>query len=206
MKSPFGPAYRIETPRLRLRCWDPADTPALVALIGRNLAYLRDRRAWARSEPRPLADKLRDVRYWRAEFDLDRTWSYAVLGADGELAGGVSIVPRDYGASAETSGWVGREHAGRGYHVEAAAALARAAFEVHGLDKVQTACLDDDADRVAVTETLGFRCDGVIRQFADGRRTRQLLCTLLADEWAGSPAAALAAGARAFDALGNRLF
>jgi len=206
MKSPFGPAYRIETPGLLLRCWDPADTPALVALIERNVDFLRERRAWARGEPKPLEEKLREVRFWRADFDLDHSWSYAVLDAGGELVGGMSIVPREYGAAAETGGWIGQEHAGRGHHTRAAAALARAVFEVHGLPKVQTVCGDDEAARLAVTGTLGFHHDGVIRQLSDGRRTRRLLCTLLADEWAASPAAALAANARAYDALGNRLF
>jgi RimJ/RimL family protein N-acetyltransferase len=207
MKSPFGPAYRIETSRLLLRCWDPADTPALVALIEGNLAFLRERRAWARSEPKPLPEKVVQVRYWRAEFDLDQSWNYALFPAGGgPLIGAMSIVPREYGAAGETGGWIAPEHAGRGLHVEAAAALARAVFEVHGLSKAQTVCLDDEGARAAVTDTLGFQHDGFIRQLTDGRHTRQLLCTLLADEWAASPAAALAAGARAYDALGQRIF
>lgn len=207
MTSPFGPAYRIETPGLLLRCWDPADTPALRAVIERNLDFLRERRPWARTEPKPLAEKLREVRFWRADFDLDHGWSYAVLTADGgALAGGMSITPRDYGAAAEVSGWIAREHAGRGFHVQSTAALARAVFEVHGFSRVQTVCPDEDDARTAVTGTLGFQHDGVIRQLADGRRARQLLCTLLADEWAASPAAALASTARAYDGLGGRLF
>ncbi|HET7460330.1 MAG TPA: GNAT family protein [Longimicrobium sp.] len=207
MKSPFGPAYRIETPSLVLRCWDPADAPALAALIERNREHLGERWPWARGEPKPLDEQVRELRLWRAEFDVDHAWRYAVLAVDGrELVGALSIVPRDLGATGETSGWIGREHAGRGHHVRAAAALARAVFEVHGLAKVQTACPDEEAARAAVTGTLGFRHDGMIRQLAEGRRTQQLLCTLLADEWAASPAAALAAGARAYDGMGGRLF
>ncbi|HEU4558779.1 MAG TPA: hypothetical protein VFS20_13055, partial [Longimicrobium sp.] len=106
MKSPYGPAYRIETPRLLLRCWEPAaDTPALVALIGRNLEFLRKWLYWAQEEPRPLEAKAAEMRRWRAEFDLDRMWSYAALDAQsGELVGGMVIFQRDFGMAAETGG------------------------------------------------------------------------------------------------------
>jgi RimJ/RimL family protein N-acetyltransferase len=207
MKSLYGPAYRIVTPRLLLRCWEPADAPALVALIGRNLDFFRQWLRWARDEPLPLAAKVNEVRRWRAEFDLDHVWSYAALDAEsGELVGGMLIFMRDYGMAAETGGWFGREFNGRGYHTEGSAALARAVFEVHGLPKVQTTCTEHNAASIAVRRKLGFRHDGTIRHLIEGQHRNELLWSLLADEFPTSPAAEYAAQARAFDALGNQLF
>jgi RimJ/RimL family protein N-acetyltransferase len=208
MKSPYGPAYRIVTPRLILRCWEPAaDTPALVALIGRNLEFLRKWLYWAHDEPLPLETKAAELRRWRAEFDLDRMWSYAALDAEsGELVGGMVIFQRDYGMAAETGGWFGEEFNGRGYHTQGSAALARAVFEVHGLQKVQTTCADTNAASIAVRRKLGFSHDGMIRHLVEGRHRSEMVWSLLADEWPISPAARYAADARAYDALGNRLF
>jgi hypothetical protein len=36
-----GPAYRIHTHRLVLRCWQPTDAPLLKAAIDVNLEHLR---------------------------------------------------------------------------------------------------------------------------------------------------------------------
>ena len=191
-----------------LRCWEPAaDAPALVALIGRNLEFLRRWLYWAHDEPLPLEAKAAELRRWRSEFDLDRTWSYAALDArSGELVGGMVIFQRDNGGAAETGGWFGEEFNGRGYHTGGSAALARAVFEVHGLSKVQTTCGDNNAASIAVRRKLGFRHDGMIRHLTRGEHRREMVWSLLADEWATSPAAAFAAEARAYDALGNRLF
>jgi RimJ/RimL family protein N-acetyltransferase len=207
MKSEYGPAYRIVTPRLVLRCWEPGDAPALVALIGRNLEFLRRWLRWAHDEPKPLEAKAAELRRWRAEFDLDLMWSYAACDArSGELVGGMVIFQRDYGKATETRGWFGEEFNGRSYHTEGSAALARVAFEVHGQPKVQAICPETNAASIAVRRKLGFHHDGTIRNLVGGEHRTETLWSLLADEWATSPAAGFAAEAHAYDALGNRLF
>lgn len=207
MKSPYGPAYRIVTPRLVLRCWEPADTHALMALIQRNLTFFREWLYWAHDEPLPVDAKLREVRRWRAEFDLDRMWNYAAFDAEsGELVGGMVLFQRDYGMSGETGGWFGEEFNGRGYHTEGSAALTRVALEVHELPKVQTTCSDSNTASIAVRRKLGFTNDGRIRHLIEGEHRNELLWSMLADEFAASRAGEIASEARAFDALGNRLF
>ena len=52
-----GPAYRIHTQRLVLRCWQPTDAPLLKAAIDANLEHLRPWLPWAQYEPdRPPQD------------------------------------------------------------------------------------------------------------------------------------------------------
>src|SRR5213082_2955726 len=132
---PFAPPYRIQTPRVILRSWEPADTPALRTL---------------------LDDKLREVRSWRATFDLDDAWYYALLGADdGALAGGL-VVNRLAPGEVDVGGWVAGERGHRGYHTEAAAAFARAAFEVLGLTRVQAICEAENERSIALMRKLGF--------------------------------------------------
>jgi|SRR3954447_5888657 len=203
---PFAPPYRIQTPRVILRSWEPADTPALRALLADNLEHLR---RWVPSmadEPKPLDDKLREVRGWRATFDLDEAWYYALLGTDdGALAGGL-VVGRLAPGEVDVGGWVAGERGHRGYHTEAAAAFARAAFELLGITRVQALCEAENERSIALLRKLGFTHEATPRHQVDGRRADDMVWSILADEWPATPAAAIAAQARAWDALGNRLF
>jgi RimJ/RimL family protein N-acetyltransferase len=203
---PFGPPYRIETPRVVLRCWDPADTPELQALIADNREHLQPWVPWIADEPRPPEEKLRELRYWRSAFDLDQAWLYALLGAEsGALAGGL-VVNRLPGDAVDVGGWVAGGLGHRGYHTEAASAAARAAFEVLGMTRVQALCDVENERSIALLRKLGFTHEATPRHQVDGRREDEMMWSILADEWPSTPAAAIAAAARAWDALGNRLF
>jgi RimJ/RimL family protein N-acetyltransferase len=53
-----GPAYRIHTQRLVLRCWHPTDAPLLKAAIDASLEHLRPWLPWAQYEPTDLHRKI----------------------------------------------------------------------------------------------------------------------------------------------------
>lgn len=206
MPPPLGPAYRIETPRLVLRCWEPADAPALDELVGRNLKYLRPRQRWAQDEPKALEERVRQVRHWRAALDRDQFWNYAVC-VEGGILGGAAILVHNATATAlHATTWLGRRHDGSGRREEALAALARTAFELLEAPKVQSAPAADDEEGRAACRALGFTYDGLVRRLVCGARHDETLWSLLPDEWPASPAASIAAEARAFGVLGNRLF
>jgi RimJ/RimL family protein N-acetyltransferase len=157
-------------------------------------------------EPKPLEEKLREVRGLRAAFDLDHAWNYALSGAeDGALVGGV-VANRLSASAVDVGGWVADARGHRGYHTEAAAAFARAAFEVLGMTRVQALCEADNERSIALLRKLGFTHEATPRHQVEGRRVDEMVWSILADEWPATPAAAIAAGARAWDALGNRLF
>ena len=54
----MGPAYRIVTPRLVIRCWDAGDAPRLKEAIDSSLDHLRSWLQWAAQEPESLEKKL----------------------------------------------------------------------------------------------------------------------------------------------------
>jgi len=64
-----GPAYRIVTDRLVVRCWNPEDAPLLKAAIDASLDHLRPFMAWALNEPEDVEKKIERIRAQRAKFD-----------------------------------------------------------------------------------------------------------------------------------------
>lgn len=60
-----GPAYRIHTRRLVLRCWHPSDAALLKAAIDANLDHLRPWLPWAQHEPEDLQAKIERLRQFR---------------------------------------------------------------------------------------------------------------------------------------------
>lgn len=62
-----GPAYRIATPRLVLRGWQPADAEAMQAAIRESLEHLKPWMPWAHSEEQEtVQDKIERLRQFRA--------------------------------------------------------------------------------------------------------------------------------------------
>src|ERR1700759_1324959 len=76
-----GPAYRILTERLVIRCWDPSDAVSLKLAVDGSLPHLRPWVPWAASEPTPLDQKVAWLRKCRGEFDLGLDYSYGVFSA-----------------------------------------------------------------------------------------------------------------------------
>src|SRR2546427_469655 len=74
-----GPAYRIHTSRLVLRCWQPQDAPLLKAAIDASLEHLRPWMVWAQYEPTDLERKIEHLRRSRGAFDLGEDFPYGIF-------------------------------------------------------------------------------------------------------------------------------
>jgi len=199
--------YRIVTPSVVLRPFEPADAPAVAQLITDSLEHLRPWVAWAAHEPKPLHLKLAEVRGWRAAFDLDTGWHWAMRSADdGALVGALVMNRLPGGDAVDLGGWVGPACLRRGYNTDAAAAAARVAFEVVGATRVQ-ACTDPANERSnGLMRKLGYTHEATSRHLEHGERKDEWHWSILATEWPATFAAEVASEARAFDALGNRVF
>jgi RimJ/RimL family protein N-acetyltransferase len=202
--KPERAAYRIVTPRLVLRCWTPADAPALQTAIGESLPELKRWLRFAQPEPEPVELKVARLRRWRAAFDLDEYFQYGVF-TRGEPAvrGGAAILPRVGPAGIELSYWLHTACHGQGFASEAVAALVQVALGAYALDRVEIHCDPANAASAAIPRRLGFRHETTLRRrlpSIDDRSLRdRMVWTLWADELAGSPAAAVPV--EAFDAL-----
>jgi RimJ/RimL family protein N-acetyltransferase len=202
------PPYRIETERLVLRCWDPAEAPMLAAAVEASLEHLRPWMPWAHAYPQPLSDTVALLRGFRGRFDLGKDFAYGMFSPDeSEVVGGTGLHRRDEG-SLEIGYWVRTDLAGRGLGTEAAGALTRVGFELCGIERIDIRCDPDNAASRAIPRKLGYTEEGTLRRRLHGpegdpRRRDAVMYSMFADELAGSPAAS--AKFQAFDAMGTRL-
>ncbi len=202
------PPYLIRTPRLTLRCWQPADAPLLrAALTPETIAYLRPWLNWAWEEPRTPEATLAYLRACRGAFDLDRDYTYAIFTRDeSAVLGGSGLHTRIAADVREIGYWVRKDAAGQGYASEAAAALTQAAFRYDAVVRVEIHCDPENRASAAVARKLGFTLEATLRARArrhDGSRRDLMVWTMLPEEFPASPCAALPVEAR--DAAGRPL-
>ena len=201
-----APAYRLVTPRLVLRCWDPADAPRLLEAVTGSVEALRRWMAWAVPEPRPLEEQAKKLRGFRAAFDRDEDYPYGIFAPDGRtVLGGTGMHLRVGLGAAEIGYWLDTAHHGRGIATEAAGAMVRAGFEVHGFGRMEIRCEPGNAASFSVARKLGFVHEGTLRQQypMPDRRRDTMVWAMLADEYPTSPAARVPV--EAFDALGRAI-
>jgi RimJ/RimL family protein N-acetyltransferase len=209
MPEDRSPPYRIETERLTLRCWDPADAPGLAEAIRTSLPELRRWMPWAQQEPAPVADVMRRLQGFRASFDRGEDFVYGILGrAGGEVLGGTGLHRRVGEGAFEIGYWVRSDRAGAGIATEAVMALTRTAFERCRVERLEIHVDAGNAASARIPARLGFTHDGTLRRrlppvTARAPRGDAMIFSLLAEEFRGSPAAALPLAA--YDAAGGAL-
>jgi RimJ/RimL family protein N-acetyltransferase len=201
------PAYRVVTDRLVIRCWSPADAPALQAAIDGNLDHLRPFLPWAAREPQSLDAKVTLLRRMRADFDRDEDFVYGIFDeAEREVVGGTGLHPRVGEGGLEIGYWIRAERTRQGYATEVAGALTRVGFELHGLRWMEIRCAASNTPSAAVPRRLGYTLRSTLPDRAllgNGALTDQQIWALAAADHPASAAARTAV--QAFDVLGRRL-
>ena len=136
-----GPAYRIHTHRLVIRCWDPVDAPLLKAAVDDNLDHLQPWMPWAMQEPTDLQQKIELLRRFRAEFDLGRDFVYGIFNLqETRVLGGTGLHTRLGEGAREIGYWVHKDFVNQGLATETAAALTKVAFRIDTVDRVEIHC------------------------------------------------------------------
>jgi RimJ/RimL family protein N-acetyltransferase len=202
-----SPAYRIQTERLVLRCWEPGDAQLLKEAIDASLQDLLPWMPWAHSEPEPLQIKIDRLRHFRGQFDLGQDFIYAIFNQDEtQVLGGSGLHTRAGENAREIGYWIHADYVGRGLATETTAALTKVAFEIDRIERLEIHCDPENELSASIPRKLGLNLDGVIRRstpFLHGELRDTMIWTLLKEEYADSPAAS--AELEAFDVIGRKL-
>ena len=203
----YGPAYRVITPRLVVRCWKPDDAPKLQKAIDASLKELREFMPWAMAEPEPVEAKTIRLRQFRGAFDLGQDFIYGIFdGEEREVLGGTGLHTRQGPFVREIGYWIATAHTKKGYATEAASAMMQVAFRVDGVPRVEVRCEPDNVASVAVAKKLGMKLEGTLRANTvrpDGSVRDTLLFSALKAELDDLPARNLSV--QAFGSVGERL-
>lgn len=204
------PAYRVETARLVLRCWSPADAPALKDAVDGCLDWLQEWLPWAADHPKSIDEVSVDLRAIRRRFDGDEDYTYGIFDSgETRVIGGTGLHLRVGPDAREIGYWIRADHAGAGLATESSAALCRVAFEVDRVQRVDIRCEPANLASARVAEKLGFRHEATLRRVLkpgrEGTLRDSMIWTLLAEDFPSSRAAALSPSIRAFDMLGRPL-
>jgi RimJ/RimL family protein N-acetyltransferase len=202
----LNPAYRIETERLVIRCYQPADTQLLANSILESLEHLKPWMPWAHDEPRSFELRLQGVQRFRGRFDMQEDYVYGIFDPqETRLLGGTGLHTRIGERQLEIGYWLHKDYINRGLITESTAALVKVAFEVIHIHRVEIHCDPRNHASAAIPRKLGFTHEGTLRQKTPFRErwSDSMIWGLLEEEYPSSPAAQ--AQIKVFDAAGAPL-
>lgn len=204
---PSGPAYRIETPRLVIRCWEPKDAPMMKETIDANIDHLKPYLPWAAGYPKDLQLMIDQFRTFRGKFDLDQDFVYGIFNpSESRVIGGTGLHLRLGPGAREIGYWLHKDFTGQGLATETSAALTRVAFVIEAVERVEIHCAVENALSAAVPIRLGFHHDATLRHrtlLLDGLYHDTMVFSLLREEFPHTPCAA--AELKAYDVAGRKI-
>jgi RimJ/RimL family protein N-acetyltransferase len=204
-EGPLAP-YRIETERLVIRCYDPADAALTKDAIDTSLEHLRAWMHWAEYEPQTLEEKTELLRAFRAGFDSGDEFQFGIFDStESEQLGGTGLMPRVGPRGLEIGYWVRVSATRQGIVTESTAALTRVGFEVCGADRIEIRVDPANTSSLGIPRKLGFTEEAMLRRrlpAPEGTPLRDVtIWTMFQEDF--DPA--IAPGIRAFDDNGERL-
>jgi len=201
-----NPAYRIETDRLVVRCYNPSDAQLLADSVAENIDHLKPWMPWAHFEPTPMEERVNRLKRFRGMFDLGQDYIYGIFNPEEtKLIGGTGLHTRLGDSELEIGYWIHKDHINQGLVTESTAALIKVAFEIIHVHRIEIHCDPANLASAAIPKKLGFTHEGTLRAktpFLE-RWSDSMIWGLLEDEYPASPATK--ANIKVFDAGGAPL-
>jgi RimJ/RimL family protein N-acetyltransferase len=159
-----NPAYRIETERLVLRCYQPSDVPMLAESVAESVEHLKPWMPWAHSEPELFEVKLDRIKRFRGEFDLGENFVYGIFNPEEDrLLGSTGFHTRIGDDQLEIGYWIHKDYINQGLVTESTAALVKVAFEMIHIHRLEIHCDPANLASAAIPRKLGFTHEGTLR-------------------------------------------
>ena len=201
-----NPAYRIETERLVVRCYNPSDVQMLADAVAESVEHLKPWMPWAHAEPEPFQVKVDRVKRFRDEFDRGEDFVYGIFNPqEDRLLGGTGLHTRIGDDQLEIGYWIHKDFINQGLVTESTAALVKVAFEIIHIHRIEIHCNPGNFASAAIPRKLGFTHEGTMRaktRFLD-QWSDSMVWGLIEDEYPNTPSCQ--ANIKIFDARGHPL-
>jgi len=169
---------------LHIRLLEEKDAAELFSLIDENRNKLRDWTPWVDTTKRE-EDTAAFIRSALGQY-RECTGLHAGIWQDDRLAGGIGYVRMDINNRRAMIGyWLAGIYQGKGLVTRATAAMTDIAFNKLLMNKVEIYCAVDNLKSRAIPERLGFKNEGVLRQYewVNDRFLDVVAYGMLAAEW-----------------------
>ncbi len=200
-------AYKIETDRLIIRCYEPADASLLLEAISDSIAHLKLWMPWAQKEPTTLAAKIELLRKFRGNFDLEKDFTFGVFNkAQDVLIGSTGLHTRTDDLAREIGYWVNTNFLNQGYATEIVSALTKVGFELEGLDRIEIHCATDNIKSQRIPQKLDFKLEATLERRmtnASGQLSDCSIFTMFKKDYDKSPIKFMTL--KAFDVVGQTI-
>ena len=202
-----GPAYRIITSRLVIRCAEPKDATQLDVAIRQSLDHLLPWMVWAKREPVSLQERIDYLRKVHGNFDLGIDFGYLIFNlSEAILLGGTGLHTRLGQGAREIGYWIHKDYINQGYATEVSAALTKVAYEIDHVKRVEIHCDPKNTHSASVPNKLGFIHEATLHNRLEdsaGNLRDSMIWTLFEENYPTSLAAR--ADIQAFDVIGRRI-
>ncbi|HSM72116.1 MAG TPA: GNAT family protein, partial [Anaerolineales bacterium] len=203
-KKITNPAYRIETERLVVRCYQPSDVQLLADSVAENIDHLKPWMPWVHGEPEALEEKVKRIKRFRGMFDLDQDYVYGIFNLEEtRLLGGTGLHTRLGASELEIGYWIHKNFINKGLVTESTSALIKVAFEIIKVHRIEIHCDPANLASAAIPRKLGFTHEGTLRAktaFLDGW-SDSMIWGMLEDEYPNGLASKISI--KVFDANGD---
>lgn len=198
-------AYKIETKRLILRCYQPKDAVLLKSTLDASIDHLRPWLSWIKPEPEPLETTIKRIRKWRGQFDLGEDYTFGIFNKEEDILIGSAGLHTQLGIRGRKIGyWLHANHLRKGYAFEAAKGLTKVGFEIEHLQRIEIHCSPENVRSENIPKKLGYLTEGQLanrRTNAYGVKRNIFVWTMFRHEYAEKPIKSVEI--KAFNILGN---
>ncbi|HEY4154399.1 MAG TPA: GNAT family protein [Puia sp.] len=200
-------AYKIETERLIIRCYEPGDAAKLHEAITLSMDHLSPWMPWINQEAGAVAGKLDRIRLFRGEFDLGKDYVFGIFNkSEDQLIGSTGLHTRVGEGAREIGYWISARHLNQGFALEAVSALIKTGFEIEKLFRIEIHCNVENIRSQAIPRKLGFRLEAILKSNpldADAFPRETMIWSLLKSDYDNSPVKKTRI--RAFDIAGQEI-
>ena len=200
-------AYKIETERLIIRCYEPADAQKLKDAIDESMDHLLPWMPWTKYEPETLEQKVTRLRKFRGDFDLDRDYVFGVFDKDEKILIGSTGLHTRQGVNVfEIGYWIRQSHTKKGYALECTKALTKIAFEFAEINRVEIHCEPINTSSLNIPKKIGYTLEAVLKNRvtgSDGSLRDDMIWTMFKEDYEKSDLKNLEL--KVFDSINQRI-